>query len=60
MAAEAASSDPEEKAAKRKKIIKWSIIGGLSAIVLTLAIVLPIVLIKPDKPTPPPHPPLPG
>ena len=54
-------SEADEKALKRKKIIKWSIIGGIGAIVLTLAIVLPIVLIKPDKPpTPPPHPPLPG
>ena len=51
-------SESDEKAAKRKKIIKWSIIGGLGAIVLTLAIVLPIVLIKPD-PKVDPHGPLP-
>ncbi len=51
-------SEPDEQAAKRKKIIKWSIIGGLGAIVLTLAIVLPIVLIKP-APKPDPHGPLP-
>ena len=54
-------SDIDQRAAKRKKIIKWSIIGGIGAIVLTLAIVLPIVLIKPNKPpTPTPNPPLPG
>jgi hypothetical protein len=51
-------SELDEKAAKRKKIIKWSIIGGLGAIVLTLAIVLPIVLIKPN-PKVDPHGPLP-
>ena len=63
-AADVRLSDVDERAAKRKKIIKWSIIGGISAIVITLAIVLPIVLINPKKPptppTPPPHPPLPG
>ena len=56
--AEVRLSEPDEKALKRKKIIKWSIIGGLGAIVLTLAIVLPIVLIKPNNPVDP-HGPLP-
>ena len=54
------TSEGQEAELKKKKCIKWSIIGGLGAIVLTLAIVLPIVLIKPSPPPTPPHPPLPG
>ncbi len=46
-------SESEAAQAKRKKIIKWSIIGGVGAIILTLAIVLPIVLIKPNNPIDP-------
>jgi len=49
--------DPE----KKKKYIKWGIIGTLILIALTLAIVLPIVLSKDDKKPdpPPPNPPSP-
>lgn len=39
-------NESEEKAARRKKHIKWGIIGGILLIVVVLAIVLPIVLIK--------------
>ncbi len=40
---------------KRKKIIKWSIIGAVILIIVVLAIVLPLVLIKhDDNPVDPP------
>ena len=39
-------TDDSDKAARRKKHIKWGIIGGIILIVVVLAIVLPIVLIK--------------
>ena len=42
---------------KRKKYIKWGIIGGVALIVVILAIVLPLVLIK--KHVDPGHEPLP-
>lgn len=46
---------------KKKKYIKWGIIGGLILIALTLAIVLPLTLgggRGPEPtPTPPPEPP---
>jgi hypothetical protein len=48
---------------KRRKLIKWGIIGGIVLIVVILAIVLPLTLIKPTPPTPPTPPgplPLPG
>jgi hypothetical protein len=48
--------DPE----KKKKYIKWGIIGTLLLIGLTLAIVLPIVLKKGGDPKPSPVPPTPG
>jgi hypothetical protein len=50
----------DEKAAKRKKMIKWIIIGSAITVCIILAIVLPIVLTKssnPDDPVPPPGPP---
>jgi hypothetical protein len=49
--------DPE----KKKKYIKWGIIGTLILIALTLAIVLPLTLGKGKgpEPTPPPIPPVP-
>lgn len=52
------NEEPKELAAslssiKKKKIIKWSIIGGVALILLILAIVLPIVLSNHDKPVPP-------
>ena len=53
-------TDNEAAQAKRKKIIKWSIIGGVGGIILILAIVLPIVLIKPNNPVDPHGPLAPG
>lgn len=51
---------PEEK---KRKLIKWGVIGGITLIILILAIVLPLTL-GGDKPSPPPSPvgppPLPG
>ena len=55
------SHEIDEKAALRKKRIKWGIIGGLILIVVVLAIVLPLTLIHHgDDPFPPcdPHGPL--
>jgi flagellar basal body-associated protein FliL len=52
----------DEKAAKRKKMIKWIIIGSAITVCIILAIVLPIVLTKssnPDDPVPPGPPPVP-
>jgi hypothetical protein len=43
---------------KKRKYIKWGLIGGVILIALVLAIVLPIVLAK-KKPVPPPKPPVP-
>jgi flagellar basal body-associated protein FliL len=56
----------DEAAAKRKKMIKWIIIGSVLTVAIVLAIVLPITLSKssggddPDDPppVPPPEPPL--
>jgi hypothetical protein len=48
--------DPE----KKKKYIKWGIIGTLILIALTLAIVLPLTLGKGGDPKPSPVPPIPG
>jgi len=49
-----------DQGAKRKKIIKWGIIGAIITIIVILAIVLPIVLIKKDEnPDNPPVPPVP-
>jgi hypothetical protein len=45
---------------KKKKYVKWGIIGGIALIVIILAIVLPIVLGGKKIPPTPPHPPLPG
>lgn len=43
----------DEQRAKRKKIIKWSLIGAIILIIVTLAIVLPLVLKgKEDDTTP--------
>lgn len=45
---------------KKKKYLKWGLIGGLLLIALTLAIVLPLTLggkNNPDNPTPTPDPP---
>ena len=59
------SSIIDEKAIKKKKYIKWGIIGALILIAVILAIVLPITLSKKDNgggdgPTPPPPgPPIP-
>jgi len=53
-------SEDDAAAAKKKKIIKWSIIGGIATIVITLAIVLPLVLIKPKNPVDPHGPLSPG
>ena len=39
-------SDEEIARLKKKKIIKWSIIGALAVILLALAIVLPILLTR--------------
>jgi len=55
----------DDKEAKRRKFIKWAVIGGIGLTIITLAIVLPIVLTKgggkdPDNPPPPPPPPPPG
>jgi hypothetical protein len=48
---------------KKRKLIKWGIIGGVTLIIVILAIVLPLTL-GGDKPSPPPSPigpsPLPG
>ena len=44
---------------KKKRIIKYTVIGAIATVVLVLAIVLPIVLTKKDNPPSPPHPPLP-
>jgi hypothetical protein len=51
------------KEMKRKKVIKYAIIGSISLIILVLAIVLPIVLTKgsddnPVDPPPKPKPPV--
>ena len=50
-----------DKAEKRKKTIKWAIIGSVIAVIVILAIVLPIVLTKSSgsNPNPPPNPPSP-
>lgn len=53
------SNSVEEAAIKKRKYIKYGIIGGIGLIVLVLAIVLPLVLIHHDTPVPP-NPPLPG
>ena len=47
--------EAEQAAAKRKKMIKWGLIGGAITIVVVLAIVLPIVLTRKsgDNPNPP-------
>lgn len=44
---------------KKKRIIKYTVIGAIVTIVLVLAIVLPIVLTKKDNPPSPPIPPQP-
>lgn len=46
-----------EQQAKRKKIIKWGIIGAIITIIIILAIVLPLTLIKSDDNNSPPFPP---
>lgn len=51
-----------DQEAKRKKYIKWGIIGAIILIIVVLAIVLPIVLTNKgggDNPTPTPVPPIP-
>ena len=50
----------ETAEAKKKKYIKWGIIGGIGLIVIILAIVLPLTLGGHKNPPGPPHPPLPG
>jgi len=49
---------PADQEARRKKLIKYGIIGGIVLIIVVLAIVLPLVLIKknPDTPPGPPGP----
>lgn len=49
---------PADQEARRKKYIKWGIIGSIVLIIVVLAIVLPLVLIKknPDVPPGPPGP----
>lgn len=52
----------DDAQAKRKKYIKWGIIGGIALIVVILAIVLPLTLMHhDDNPISPvdPHGPLP-
>ncbi len=59
------TGDDQSQDIRRKKTIKYSIIGGIVLIVVILAIVLPIVLLNKDKDTPPtptekpPTPPIP-
>ena len=61
------ADDLNDSTVRRKKTIKYSIIGGIVLIVVVLAIVLPIVLLNkknddnPVPPTPdPPKPPIPS
>lgn len=42
----ASNGNPADQEARRKKYIKWGIIGGVALIVIVLAIVLPLTLIK--------------
>jgi hypothetical protein len=54
------SSIIDEKAIKKKKYIKWGIIGALILIAVILAIVLPITLSNKDNGgNNPPNPPIP-
>lgn len=53
------TQDQNDSVIRRKKTIKYSIIGGIVLVVVILAIVLPIVLLKKkddNNPTPTPTP----
>ena len=45
-----------EQSERKKKIIKWSVIGGIVTIAVVLAIVLPITLKKKNDDNPKPTP----